>query len=360
MTIEFQCEKCEKVLRTSDDKAGRTARCPQCGNSITVPAGESNEFDEFPADDDEFGDFGGPPPLHSGSRQTQITCPMCGEVNAGSSSHCQSCGESLAGVAATAGRGGSTDFGDIWNRAWEVWSKNLGINVGAAAIYFGITIGVNFMLGFISQLLLIGVVGAGGNNPGGGAAATMLGVQFFQNLISTLLGWYLTIGFAQFAIDNNRSENPSLESLFLKGSRILPVLGTMFCYTVLIGLCAIPGGVLIGVGVATADPGAGGGFPVLIFVGLAVALIGAFIAAVLLWSVPFMLADRSSGYLASLSDAFQIGRAYPGLSLIVVLVNIGLSIAGVMACCVGLLFAFPLSYAVMAVAYDRCRLSVNR
>ena len=37
MTIEFSCSHCDKVLKTSDDKAGRRAKCPQCGEAVTVP-----------------------------------------------------------------------------------------------------------------------------------------------------------------------------------------------------------------------------------------------------------------------------------------------------------------------------------
>ena len=37
MTIEFSCSHCNKVLKTSDDKAGRRAKCPQCGEPIDVP-----------------------------------------------------------------------------------------------------------------------------------------------------------------------------------------------------------------------------------------------------------------------------------------------------------------------------------
>ena len=42
MPIEFQCEHCETVLRTPDDSAGKSARCPRCGNVQPIPDGRSD------------------------------------------------------------------------------------------------------------------------------------------------------------------------------------------------------------------------------------------------------------------------------------------------------------------------------
>src|SRR3569833_736408 len=38
MPIEFRCQQCSKLLRTGDDTAGKSAKCPQCGNVMTIPA----------------------------------------------------------------------------------------------------------------------------------------------------------------------------------------------------------------------------------------------------------------------------------------------------------------------------------
>ena len=52
MTIEFLCPNCQKLLRTTNDKAGVKAKCPGCGGPITVPFPDEDEFE--PAGD-EFG-----------------------------------------------------------------------------------------------------------------------------------------------------------------------------------------------------------------------------------------------------------------------------------------------------------------
>jgi len=38
MPIKFSCPQCNKGFRTPDDSAGKRAKCPQCGNVLTVPS----------------------------------------------------------------------------------------------------------------------------------------------------------------------------------------------------------------------------------------------------------------------------------------------------------------------------------
>jgi uncharacterized membrane protein len=38
MAIEFRCTKCNKLLRTADDTAGKHAKCPECGEILLIPA----------------------------------------------------------------------------------------------------------------------------------------------------------------------------------------------------------------------------------------------------------------------------------------------------------------------------------
>jgi phage FluMu protein Com len=37
MAIEFRCTKCNKLLRTPDDTAGKHAKCPECGEILLIP-----------------------------------------------------------------------------------------------------------------------------------------------------------------------------------------------------------------------------------------------------------------------------------------------------------------------------------
>ncbi len=46
MTISFQCQKCGKNYKVSDDKAGKNVKCRQCDAPVRIPELEANDFSE--------------------------------------------------------------------------------------------------------------------------------------------------------------------------------------------------------------------------------------------------------------------------------------------------------------------------
>ena len=107
MTIEFKCPQCSKLLRTSDDKAGLRAKCPNCGAAVTMPSPHGDtEASEWDLDepDDFLQSFGGggtstggtstgaEPTPETGERSP---CPMCGEMIAAAARRCRFCGDTL-------------------------------------------------------------------------------------------------------------------------------------------------------------------------------------------------------------------------------------------------------------------------
>jgi uncharacterized Tic20 family protein len=60
MPIEFRCVRCGKSLRTGDETAGQPAKCPACGETLTVPADAVVAVEVVPD-----GDSPSPPPLPS-------------------------------------------------------------------------------------------------------------------------------------------------------------------------------------------------------------------------------------------------------------------------------------------------------
>ncbi len=63
MPISFNCPQCGKSYATSDDTAGKRARCKQCGNTMTIPRPKS--AGGAPPIEDIYGVASAPPPRRS-------------------------------------------------------------------------------------------------------------------------------------------------------------------------------------------------------------------------------------------------------------------------------------------------------
>jgi len=111
MTIEFHCPHCDKLLKTADDKAGVSAKCPGCGESVVVPSVAESE-----ALSDQS--LSSPPLTPAADRRTPASaesadgntdaaatrdCPMCGEQIKAAATKCRYCGEDLKSKSAFRG-----------------------------------------------------------------------------------------------------------------------------------------------------------------------------------------------------------------------------------------------------------------
>ena len=96
MPIEFNCHVCGKLLRTSEAKAGKTAKCPGCGESLSVPQAEvaPDDYDSDDAGGSGLDEFDAPAAPSTRSDATK-SCPMCGEQIRRAASRCRFCGEDV-------------------------------------------------------------------------------------------------------------------------------------------------------------------------------------------------------------------------------------------------------------------------
>ncbi len=98
MPISVDCSNCGKTLRAKDSAAGKTAKCPSCGELITIPQVDEvyEVYDAEDAGGDEAGtqlaggDSYDSPALPDAGR---CPCSVCGEMISEKAKKCRHCGE---------------------------------------------------------------------------------------------------------------------------------------------------------------------------------------------------------------------------------------------------------------------------
>lgn len=110
MAIEFYCPRCDKLLKTADDKAGVRANCPGCGEAVVVPPRSEMRALFEPSFDPDAGRDGNAAeqsPLRTSRTEPEVfagdtsmkTCPMCGKQILAAAMRCRFCGEALRDAA---------------------------------------------------------------------------------------------------------------------------------------------------------------------------------------------------------------------------------------------------------------------
>ncbi|WP_298868800.1 DUF975 family protein [uncultured Gimesia sp.] len=236
MTIEFSCQQCKKVLKTSDDKAGCRAKCPQCGETIDVPLSEvvasDDGFDGFDKADresplsEEESFLANSPVREEASflAQGNIDCPMCGASIPARDTSCQACGETLQ----ASGKSRHWEHriikvGEVLTRSWKLFKTNLGAVIGVHFVAYLLS-----MIAGFAFLMIVTIVGFGGGamliqpDP---TVLIILGIIFYIVLIlfSMVIQYYFMLGVQSFLLKLVRGEHPTFGELFSGG----PYLGRM-------------------------------------------------------------------------------------------------------------------------------------
>lgn len=393
MAIEFNCKFCGKILRTGDDKAGRQAKCPSCGETILVPDSSADgsaddvgddastavpatqskpkrkspkkksgsrgtsarakardyvdDVDEYDDYEDDYDEYDDEPPRRRPVAKKK-PCPVCGGPVTARDDDCPHCGEDLYAVrqssqsrsrsSSSRRRGGRSsarsadrDYsaGEIIGDAWALFTEEMGTFVGGTIIS-GILGTVLYFGCYLFFFLVVGTsIAALGGGRGFGGEA---GVQIGATVIIT----------GVVAI-------------------VVYLLGMAFLH---LGLRLMFFNVVSGKGSDFGDLFRGGPylgrfivasflFSLMYFIGAVLLFIPAIIVLVMFWPYEYALFDRDSGGVGCLGDAKQATDGQWGTIILLGLAAFGINIAGALACGVGMLFSIPFTYAIFAVAYCR-------
>ncbi|WP_298868799.1 hypothetical protein [uncultured Gimesia sp.] len=317
MTIEFSCPHCKKILKTSDDKVGRRAKCPQCGEPIDVP---------LPKDvgsDDILAVFEIETPIceeQSFLAEKSISCQMCDELNPAGSMACSACGEVLlkSKVKREGIRSQTIRVGDVLSRSWELYKQNLGMCLAAPFLANILsTIAVGFIVGF-AMLLYAALLVVFQNSPLAQVGAVAVLCLFVIPLVIMAVS-YFEIGKQSLLLKIALGEKPGVSELF--SGR--PFLGRMI-------LCSLLFELIVGFGNA-------------IFI-----LIGFFLT-LLFWPYPFLLIDQNLPGADAFVKSTKITNGNL-LSVALIMLTIFFSVILIPAACIGLGFIL-VKYAGIPLLY---------
>ncbi|HIM29697.1 MAG TPA: hypothetical protein EYG57_09070 [Planctomycetes bacterium] len=297
MSIEFQCPNCSQMLRVPETAAGKQAKCPKCQTLANVPGvAPASEQPTQPM-------FGSPQEQPNKPAPTSenpyATAPMAG-------------GGFAAGPEKSSGeiRNVQVDVSEVISHAFECWKRDLGILVVASLV-----------AGFASQVVAIpaGIVIAVLQANGEDEIAAIVNVA--SSLLSAPIQVYFMMGLMTISLASARGQQVELGMIFYRADNTMGALGAILLFMFLIFLavlaCIIPG----------------------------------ILVALFFWPFYFLVVDKRVGIGETFSMARVITTGNSGATILLWLASIGIMIVGLLACCVGVIFAYPLTQVMWATGY---------
>ena len=290
MTIEFNCEHCSHFLTTGDDKAGLTAKCPGCGEEITIPAAPVTE----PATPDsgadpgyqqqtvqETGDFAPPPPA-----------PAPAAIPPG------------------------LDVGEVVTTTWTIYKDKMGLVLGGVLIALIIQ-----QMAAVPASIAQQFMGAEGVDDGTRLIAAA-GWFVFQ-IITWLVQMYMTCGTTLLLLNVVKGRPAEITDIFKGGA----YFGRMLLCSFIVGI--------------------------MVFLGTLACIVPGVIIGLMFFPFVSVLVDRDAPGLDALWQAKDLTNGHKGSLFLLMMAMFGIQLLGLMACCVGMLFTTPLVGLMGTVAYMR-------
>jgi hypothetical protein len=308
MPIDFVCSGCANQLRVSDESAGKDARCPKCGAINRVPGVTAGPFSSpgVPPATPEKKDYR----VGEAGSPTASNPFGAASVNPYAPPQAASYQPGYGQYPAVPIQPTVVGVEPILNYAWQVWQQNLGLLVGAYATILGIALAIGIPLGIVQAAL------EANNNP---EASALLGAVV--NLGANVVQIFLGIGMAQICLKLARRQPAEFTDLFNGGSRFLPVLGVSVLLGIAIGL------------------------------GMLLCIVPGILLALMWWPAYYLVVDDKAPVIESFSRASEITKGNWGTAFLVFLLAWVIGLVGILALCIGIIFAAPLVLMLWTTAY---------
>lgn len=202
------------------------------------------------------------------------------------------------------------DVGSIVSVAWSRWAANLGVLVGGILLLIFILFGLGMFQGFVLGML------AEATSP-----QVALGVNLVFALLNFVLQTYLGIGYTRLVLLAAKGEEPEIGEMFHVGADFGPVLGAVFLFTIALTI------------------------------GLYMWLVPGILLGLFFWPYYYLLVDQRSTFGRCFQDAAKIASRNVGNTILLFLISFGITLAGLLALGIGLLFAAPLVSMIWVVGY---------
>lgn len=234
------------------------------------------------------------------------------------------------------------NVGDIFNWTWTLYKQQIGtctiIVIGVALINVGLAFGINILLDASAQAIR--------------DEFFLAAMRFAAIFGSYVIQFWLSAGMSLALLRIVRRQQVSFQDVFTGGQYVLTtILAALLCGLICAGpiLLAFVGGAAV---ILLMQNGISA-LPLLLMIIIVTAFVTvAFYLSARLMQFYFVIVDRNAGVIESLQTSWLLTKNRVSTLILVYLLQTTINLAGLLACCVGLVFALPLSNLLLAVTYQ--------
>ena len=230
---------------------------------------------------------------------------------------------------------------DVFNWSWSIFSEQMRV---CLTIVWGV-FGINFMVGVVLRVVHEAVeAGIRDEN----AYKLLLALAYFSAYV---VEFWLGIGVTLATLKIARSEAVLFEDVFGGGRFLLTVILAWIVHKLLIAVpIAVAVGVIFGGLVLMDNPSVLAAILLFLIVSVPAGLVCVFLITRLSLYY-YLVIDRDAGVFESLLESWRLSKNQVGTITLVYCVEFAVLLAGILAVCVGVVFAGPLINLIDTVLY---------